>query len=218
MSELSLEQLDAKLDGIQKLSNDLSQQFMAMTDKDHDDKDAATKKAEKEEEEKMNAKRAVRDAAIKIAMEEKDEDKKDAAMRKAMDDMDDKKHDANDHETKEDKETKEHVAAIIEDSKKDLQVKILQASLAINPATAKSVEDRVKTASLTELKTEWSHIKPFIGGTIPQTQTPQTQVVIPPYIASYQNAADVDKAQLTAASPPSDFVNIPTKELLGDDL
>ena len=208
MSELSLEQLDTKLDGIQKLSNDLNQRFMAMNDKDHG-KDAATEK----EDEKMKAKRAKRDAAIKKAEDEVDDDKKDAALRKAVNEMDDKKHDAS-----EDKETKEHVAAIIEDSKKALQVKILQASIAINPATAKSVEDRIKTASLTELKTEWSHIEPFVATVATPQTPPQTQAVIPPYQGSYQDAGKIDAAQLNASSPDSAFVNIPTKELLGDDL
>ena len=199
-----MEELSAKVDNLTQLANTIEKDKHEAEDKDVEDK----------EKEKMVAKRARRDAALKKAMEEEDDDKKDAAIKKAQDDMDDKKHEAGDDD--EEKETKEHVASIIEDSKKALQVKILQANLAINPNGIKAVEERIKTASISKLKEELAHIEPFIAS-VQTPQIPQTPtMVIPPYQAKTHTIRD--DSVLTAASPDYAFAKIPTKDLMGDEL
>ena len=203
-----MEDLAAKVENLTQLANTIEKDKHEAEDKDKKDS------MENEEKEKMVAKRARRDAALKKAMEETDDDKKDAAIRKAQEDMDEKKHEAGDDD--EAKEHKAHVASIIEDSKRDLQTKILQANLAINPNGIKAVEERIKTASITELKKELAHIEPFIAN-VQTPQIPQTPtMVIPPYQAKTHTVSD--DSVLTAASPDYAFAKIPTKELMGDDL
>jgi hypothetical protein len=187
------------------------------TEEEKNNKDAKKAQDDKDEEEKKEAKRASRIAAIKKAMEEPTDEKKDAAIKKAMDDDHPKDHTANDDEddkkeakTAEEKEEKEHVASIIADAKKDYISKILTANTIMNPTGLKTVEARLKTASFSEIKKEWSVLQPAFEGAT-QKVTPQEKFV--PYFANI-TPQDIDNTTLTASSPDSDFAKFSTKELL----
>jgi hypothetical protein len=173
-------------------------------DKDKEGKKAAMKKAQedKEEEEKKEAKKT---AALKKAMEEEDKDKRDAAIRKAMDDDEPKDHKATDEE----KEKEAQIASIITDKKKEFITKILQANSIVNPTKVKEIETRLKQASIPELQKELEIITPFVAGVTVPTQTQEKFI---PYQANVTN--DIDKDQLNANSPISEFANISTEELL----
>jgi hypothetical protein len=213
--ELTLETLAKNISDINvKLGS-----FMAdHTEEEKNNKDAKKAQDDKDEEEKKEAKRASRIAAIKKAMEEPTDEKKDAAIRKAMDDDHPKDHTAQDDEDKdkkeaktaEEKEEKEHVASIIADAKKDYISKILTANTIMNPTGLKTVEARLKTASFSEIKKEWSVLQPAFEGATQQV-TPQEKFV--PYFANI-TPQDIDANTLTAASPDSDFAKFSTKELL----
>jgi len=178
-------------------------------------KKAQNDKEHKEEEEKKEAKRAARIAAVKKAMEEPDDEKKDAALKKAMNYDDKDNHTAMDEdkhkkEAMEEKEDKEHMASIIEDKRQDYIKKILTANSIMNPTAIKAVESRLKTASLTEIKKEWTILQPAFEGAVQQA-TPQEKFV--PYFANI-TPTDIDNTTLTAASPDSDFAKFTTQELL----
>ncbi len=187
--------------------------------KTEQEKEAKKAQDEKEEDEKKEAtKRAARIAAVKKAMEEPDDEKKDAAIRKAMDDDHPKDHTAMDEEEKkkeakkamDEKEEKEHVASILEDKKQDYIKKILTANSIMNPTGMKAVEARLKTASFTEIKKEWTILQPGFEGAVQQS-TPQEKFV--PYFANI-TPTDIDGSTLTAASSDAEFAKFSTKELL----
>jgi hypothetical protein len=137
-------------------------------------------------------------------MEEEDKDKRDAAIRKAMDD------DTNPKEaTDEEKEKEAQIASIIDDKKQDYIKQILTANKLINPQGLKAVEERVKSASISDLKKELEIVKPFIATTTTETK-PES------FVGYYANITpqDTDNETLTASSPDSEFNKFTTKELL----
>jgi len=180
-------------------------------------KEAKKAQEEKEEEEKKEAKRAARIAAVKKAMEEDDDEKKDAALKKAMEDHDEPtKHDnpseknAKKAQEEEEKEKDEHVASIISDARKDFINKILTANSISNPTKLPEIEARLKKASFSDVKKEWSILAPMFEGATSQTSPPQEKFV--PYFANI-TPQDVDASTLTASSPASEFSKFTTKEL-----
>lgn len=175
---------------------------------------ASTKKADHEDEDKEKeaaklAKSAAKLAAMKSAMDEEDEEKRDAAMKKAMGEPADEKRDAK-KATDEDKEKEAQIAAILTDKKNDYITKILTANKIFNPQGLKAVEDRIKIASITDLQKEWTIIAPAFEGAVAPVQS---QEKIIPFFANIQ-AGQVDKDQLTASSPDSNFADLSSKELL----
>jgi len=212
--QITLEGLAKKLDDVSK--------FMTVYKADHEtdekEKDAAAKKAqdEKEENDKKEAKRAASyRSALKKAMDEDDDKKMESAVKKAMEDhcpnkkeaMDDdhpKDHTAMDEE---DKEHKAHVASIIEDKKQDYIKKILTANTIFNPTNLKAIEARLKKASITKVKEEWSVLAPAFEGAVEQ-RPPQQK-----FVPFYANAGQTDADQLNASSPDSEFAKLSTKEI-----
>lgn len=209
--EMTLENLYAKIEKLGHVASDM-EKFLASQDQA---KIAAAKKAEdeKKEDEKKEAKKASLNAAIKAAAEEEDPEKKAAILKAAMEDDDKKeafgkpKH----AESDEDKEKSAQIAAIIKEKKDSLISQILSANRIFNPTGVAEVEARLKTASITDIQKEHDMIKPFIAG-IP-TQTTATQQPFVPFYANI-TPADVDKNQLTASSPDSEFSKLSTKELM----
>jgi len=181
-------------------------------------KEAKKAQEKKEEEEHKEAKRASRTAALKIAMDEKDDEKRDAAIRKAMEDDEHKNHSAqnNDDEKKnheaqeKEDEEKEHVASIIEDQRQDYITKILTANSIMNPNGLKEIKEGLKTASLTEVKKTWKILQPAFEGAVAQ---PIQQEKFVPFFANV-TPSDIDGSTLTASSPDSEFAKFTTKELL----
>lgn len=196
----------------------------AMDEEHKESMDEEHKEAMDEEHEKEA--RKARYKAMKKAMDEHDEKDRDTAMHKAMDNNDVKHHQTNPTEntTRNDKEKtamdeeheEEHaaVASIIGDKREEFINKILSANKVFNAPNIKSVEKRVRKASLTKLKAEYNIIKPFTAAAQPtQTATEQPEQVIP-YFANIMNPEQVDASQLNASSPDSAFAQISTKELL----
>ena len=214
-AELTLETLGKNIEDLKVLVGGIK----LGEEEDEKKKQEIAKKAEdeKKEEEKMEAKKAKYNAAIKLAMEEDNHDKKMAMVRKAQDEMEDKKHDAQhdekkEHEaTEEEKEKEAQIASIINDKKNEFITKILTANSIMNPTQIKQVEERLKTASITEVEKEWNILKPAFEGSVAQP-TQNTQKIIPFY--ANITPGDIDANQLTAASPDSDFTKLSTKELL----
>jgi len=230
--ELSLEQLASKLDSTLKIASTLKADMDEMK-KNHEgqteeEKEKMAKKAQEEkmEEEKKEA-RGNRYKALKSAMEEPDEKKRDAAIKAAMDEHDhkekegmdnnllhqDKSHIEKEGQTDEEKK-EEHaaVASILKEKKADYITKILTANKIFNSGEVKAIAKRLKTANISELEKEWSHVKPFVAN-MPNTPKEQTQDFIP-FFASMGNAEEIDAAQLNANSPDSAFAKFSTKELL----
>ena len=177
MAELSLEALAEKIDNLTKFAETMEKEKM-----EKDEKQEAKKASDDKEDKDKMAKRATRDAAIKTAMDEKDEDKKDAAIKKATDEYGDQPHknDTMEKASTEDKEEKEHIASLIKDKKSQLITNILTASKSLNPKGLKAVESRMKKASLDNLEFEWNiinSIRPAV------TIESQPTMVIPPFSA-----------------------------------
>ncbi len=219
--ELTLEQLDKKLEAFSKVATTI-QTAMDDDKKNHEaqdekDKKEAQEKQEEEKKEALKAKRAKRDAAIKLAQDETDEDKKDAAIKSAMDEYDNKEHKAMDKEhekdamTDEEKEEHAAIASILKDKKEDFIKKILTANKIFNPTNLKEIEVRIKKASISELEKEWSAVQPFVAN-MPTEQKPPEQII--PYFASMGTPEQIDASQLNASSPDSAFSKFTTKELL----
>lgn len=231
--ELSLEQLASKLDSTLKIASTLKADMDEMK-KNHEgqteeEKEKMAKKAQEEkmEEEKKEA-RGNRYKALKTAMEEPDEKKRDAAIKAAMDEHNHKEmegmdnnllHQDRSHIEKEgqtDEEKKEEhaaVASILKEKKADYITKILTANKIFNSGEVKAIQKRLKTANISELEKEWSHVKPFVAN-IPNTPKEQYQQDFIPFFASMGNAEEIDAAQLNANSPDSAFAKLSTKELL----
>jgi len=222
MSGLSLENLDGKLDGLTtKLDAFLaSATKKAMTDEEHmKEKDAAIKKANDEkEEEKKEAKRAALEAAIKKANEEEDPEKKDAAIKQAMsnygnDEEHKDKKDANMHDKD---ENKEHVAAIILDKKIDIDNKILQAAAVSNPTGLAALTAELEKGTFTASKKMYDNMEKMFGKGIFKAKVPNPTMTQPPpfFMAGAYNPVEIDANQLNASSPVMDFAKLSTKELL----
>jgi hypothetical protein len=209
-AELTLESLTKELQDVKTLVAGIK-----VGSEEDEKKKLEAKKAEEEkkEEEKKEAKKASRTAALKQAMEEKDDEKRDAAIRKAMsDDTDEKKHEAfgkpDEEKTAEEKEKDEHVASIIEKDRQTYINKILTAATITNPQNVKEIEAVVKSASITKLK-EMALMTPDFEASVKPTMQEEKFI---PYFASTQT--DTDNEMLTASNPPSDFTKFSTKELL----
>jgi len=232
--ELSLELLAQKLDSTLKIASTLKADMDEMK-KNHEgqtdeDKEKEAKHAQEKMEEEKKEARANRYKALKEAMGEHDEMKRDSAIKAAMDEHDHKEKDAQSKDPSEnvtnsekphiekegqtDEEKEEHaaVASILKEKKADYISKILTANKIFNPTEVKAIQKRLKTANISELEKEWSHVKPFVAS-MPNVPKEQSQDFIP-FFASMGNAEEIDAAQLNANSPDSAFAKLSTKELL----
>jgi len=193
-----------------KKANETDEDYEArVAQETEDDKKEAQEKEEKEA-------RKARYNAMKLAMDEEDEEKRDAAIKSAMEQKDPTTNttpNAKEGQTEDEKEEHAAVASIIGDKRQEYITKILSANKLFNASNIDSVEKRVRKASLTALKKEYKTILPFIGG-VKAEQTPAATQPVIPFFASMMTPEDVDKSQLTASSPDSAFANLSTKELL----
>ena len=235
MSEqLSMESLAAKIDNIAKVASTLEAKMaasIAATDKD-DDKEKEKSKMEAA----MKSKRARRDMAMKKAMDMTDDKKRDAAMRQAMrdyDDDDDKKgaRGASDKDKDDDDDDKDERAnkgartAALERLMQQTRVKtascILEAIKVLRPADYTASVQRVKQASTEELAREWDIIEPYVRGMgislegTPAAQHPTQKPVqaFPPFQASYDLGNSEDS--YTPDTPDVNFDKLSTAALLG---
>ena len=235
MSEqLSMESLAAKIDNIAKVASTLEAKMaasIAAADKD-DDKEKEKSKMEAA----MKSKRARRDMAMKKAMDMTDDKKRDAAMRQAMrdyDDDDDKKgaRGASDKDKDDDDDDKDERAnkgartAALERLMQQTRVKtascILEAIKVLRPADYTASVQRVKQASTEELAREWDIIEPYVRGMgislegTPAAQHPTQKPVqaFPPFQASYDLGNSEDS--YTPETPDVNFDKLSTAALLG---
>lgn len=240
MSEPTLEQLYAKLDTVTSKVDTFIAQHEHDEHKEHD-KHMAKHKGETEHHDRENGEhehrhekhpsgdhpreaRKEKEEAMRKAMEEPDDEKRHEKLKEAAHEYMEQDHHKeamgprgehgrgtrgreDEHEKKEEREAQ--IASIIAEKKAGLVNQILTANRMINPAGLKDVEKRMKYASISEVEHEFNIIKPFIGGVIPQQQTEK----FVPFYAS-MTPQDIDKSQLSASSPDSDFAQISTKELL----
>ena len=234
MSEqLSMESLAAKIDNIAKVASTLEAKMaasIAAADKD-DDKEKEKSKMEAA----MKSKRARRDMAMKKAMDMTDDKKRDAAMRQAMrdyDEDDDKKgargasdKDKDDDDDKDERANKGARTAALERLMQQTRVKtascILEAIKVLRPADYTASVQRVKQASTEELAREWDIIEPYVRsmgisleGT-PGAQHPTQKPVqaFPPFQASYDLGNSEDS--YTPDTPDVNFDKLSTAALLG---
>jgi len=245
---LSLEEMSEKIEEISKTANETMKTMNEWKNKDHplhsaqnnhndpDDKtakranetdeDYKARIAAQEEEEKKEAKanedekeaRKARYNAMKLAMDEDDEEKRDAAIKSAMEQKDPTLNttpntkESKKGQTEEEKEEHANVASIINDKRTEFITKILSANKIFNASNIDSVEKRLRKASLTKLKQEYKVILPFIGAVKTEEQPAQAPVI--PFFASMMTPENVDASQLNASSPDSEFAKLSTKELL----
>ena len=234
MSEqLSMESLAAKIDNIAKVASTLEAKMaasIAAADKD-DDKEKEKSKMEAA----MKSKRARRDMAMKKAMDMTDDKKRDAAMRQAMrdyDDDDDKKgaRGASDKDKDDDDDDKDERAnkgartAALERLMQQTRVKtascILEAIKVLRPADYTASIQRVKQASTEELAREWDIIEPYVrsmgisleGTPAAQHPTQKPVQAFPPFQASYDLAGE---DSYTPETPDVNFDKLSTAALLG---
>ena len=235
MSEqLSMESLAAKIDNIAQVASTLEAKMaasIAAADKD-DDKEKEKSKMEAA----MKRKRAARDMAMKKAMDMTDDKKRDAAMRQAMrdyDEDDDKKgaRGASDKDKDDDDDDKDERAnkgartAALERLMQQTRVKtascILEAIKVLRPVDYTASVQRVKQASTEELAREWDIIEPYVRnmgisleGT-PGAQHPTQKPVqaFPPFQASYDLGNSEDS--YTPDTPDVNFDKLSTAALLG---
>ncbi len=219
MPEISLEQLSEKLEKMTKFATVMEARIAAQDETKEEEKEAKKAEEEKKEEEKMEAKKAKYNSAIKAANEETDHEKKVAMIKSANEEMEDKKHEAfgkpdekkHEAEEEEKKENEAQIASIVNDKKLSLINQIKSANRIMNPTGLKEVEDRLKTASITEIEKEFNIVKPFIAG-IETTHTVQPEKFIPFY--ANMTPQEVDTNQLSANSEASEFNKLTTRELL----
>ena len=234
MSEqLSMETLAAKIDSIAKVASSLEAKMaasIAAADKD-DDKEKEKSKMEAA----MKSKRARRDMAMKKAMDMTDDKKRDAAMRQAMrdyDEDDDKKgaRGASDKDKDDDDDDKDERAnkgartAALERLMQQTRVKtascILEAIKVLRPADYTASVQRVKQASTEELAREWDIIEPYVrsmgisleGAPAAQHPTQKPVQAFPPFQASYDLAGE---DSYTPETPDVNFDKLSTAALLG---
>ena len=235
MSEqLSMESLAAKIDSIAKVASTLEAKMaasIAAADKD-DDKEKEKSKMEAA----MKSKRARRDMAMKKAMDMTDDKKRDAAMRQAMrdyDEDDDKKgaRGASDKDKDDDDDDKDERAnkgartAALERLMQQTRVKtascILEAIKVLRPADYTASVQRVKQASTEELAREWDIIEPYVrsmgisleGTPAAQHPTQKPVQAFPPFQASYDLGNSEDS--YTPDTPDVNFDKLSTAALLG---
>ena len=235
--ELTLEEMAGKIDNLTKLATNLK---TAQDEKEKTDKEAKNAQDEEKEEERKEARKASRgrrDAAIKRAMEETDDEKKDAGIRKAQDEYDkehkamnkeDEKHMATDddddkpkHDAMTEDEKKEHdaqIASIVGDKKSEIDAKILAAAKMMNPTGVEALTIELRKNKFTASKKMLDDISKIYGtewiGSIQNTPSIKTETPAPYFMAAAMNPQDVDKNQLNANSPDSEFAKLSTEELL----
>ena len=236
--ELTLEEMAKKIDDLTKVATNIK---TAQDEKDEKDKEAKHAQDEKKEEERKEARKASRgrrDAAIRLAMEEKDDEKKDAAIKRAQDEYDkehkamdekDEKHDAmdndehepKDHEAMTDDEKKEHeaqIASIVGDKKWEIDSKILAAAKVMNPTGVEALAKELKKNKFTASKKMLDDMTKIYGeefiGSVQNIPSVKTETPAPYFMAGAMNPQDVDANQLNANSPDSEFAKLSTEELL----
>ena len=230
-----MESLAAKIDNIAQVASTLEAKMaasIAAADKD-DDKEKEKSKMEAA----MKRKRAARDMAMKKAMDMTDDKKRDAAMRQAMRDYDedddkkgargasDKDKDDDDDDDKDERANKGARTAALERLMQQTRVKtascILEAIKVLRPADYTASVQRVKQASTEELAREWDIIEPYVRsmgisleGT-PGAQHPTQKPVqaFPPFQASYDLGNSEDS--YTPDTPDVNFDKLSTAALLG---
>ena len=229
-----MESLAAKIDNIAKVASTLEAKMaasIAAADKD-DDKEKEKSKMEAA----MKSKRARRDMAMKKAMDMTDDKKRDAAMRQAMrdyDEDDDKKgaRGASDKDKDDDDDDKDERAnkgartAALERLMQQTRVKtascILEAIKVLRPADYTASVQRVKQASTEELAREWDIIEPYVrsmgisleGTPAAQHPTQKPVQAFPPFQASYDLGNSEDS--YTPETPDVNFDKLSTAALLG---
>ncbi len=237
--ELTLEEMAKKIDDLTKVATNIK---TAQDEKDEKDKEAKHAQDEKKEEERKEARKASRgrrDAAIRLAMEEPDDEKKDAAIKRAQDEYDkehkamdekDEKHDAMDndeHEPKDhdaqmtDDEKKEHeaqIASIVGDKKWEIDSKILAAAKVMNPTGVEALAKELKKNKFTASKKMLDDMTKIYGeefiGSVQNIPSVKQETPAPYFMAGAMNPQDVDANQLNANSPDSEFAKLSTEELL----
>lgn len=231
MSALTLETLDKKIDSMTDSVTKFIANYNAMDDKNHTDKEkekeTAMKKAmdeeKKVEEEKKEAKRAVRDAALKIAMEEEDPEKKEAAIKKAMSDYDEHPSKKNEAMTDEEKENKANVAAILGDKKIEIDNKILHVAQFTNPNGIKALKEVLASNTFIASKKMLDDLALTYGAAIFEnnsnnlTNQQQHNTPAPFFMGGVITPAEVDSNLLTASSSLSEFAKLDTKKLMKGD-
>lgn len=237
--ELTLEDMAKKIDALSVVASSLKTAQEEKEEKEKEAKKAQDEEKEEERKEARKASRGRRDAAIKLAMEEPDDEKKDAGIKRAQDEYDkehkaqdkeEEKHDAmdmdehepKDHDAQTEEEKKEkdaQIASIIDKEKLLIDNKILTAAKIMNPAGVKSLTKELSKNTFTASKKMLDdmtkiHGEPFMASTIQPTAVP-VQEKVPYFMANAMQQADqVDANMLTANSPDSDFAKLSTKELL----
>ena len=238
MVELTLEEMAKKIDDLTKVATNIKTAQDEKNEKDKEAKHAQDNEKEEERKEARKASRGRRDAAIRLAMEEKDDEKKDAAIKLAQDEYDkehkamdekDEKHDAMDNDEHEPKdkeaqyndEKKEHdaqIASIVGDKKSEIDNKILAAAKIMNPTGVEALAKELKKNKFTASKKMLDDMTKIYGtefiGSIPNTTTVKQETPAPYFMAGAMSPQDVDKSQLNANSPDSEFAKLSTEELL----
>ncbi len=236
--ELTLEEMAKKIDDLTKVATNIKTAQDEKNEKEKEAKHAQDTEKEEERKEARKASRGRRDAAIRLAMEEKDDEKKDAAIKRAQDEYDkehkamdekDEKHDAMDdeHEPKDhdaqmtDDEKKEHeaqIASIVGDKKWEIDNKILAAAKVMNPTGVEALAKELKKNKFTASKKMLDDMTKIYGeefiGSVQNIPSVKQETPAPYFMASAMNPQDVDANQLNANSPDSEFAKLSTEELL----
>ena len=238
MVELTLEEMAKKIDDLTKVATNIKTAQDEKEEKDKEAKHAQDEKKEEERKEARKASRGRRDAAIRLAMEEPDDEKKDAAMKRAQDEYDkehkamdekDEKHDAmdndehkpKDHDAQNEEEKKEHdaqIASIVGDKKWEIDSKILAAAKVMNPTGVEALEKQLKKNKFTASKKMLDDMSKIYGeafvGAIPTNIPTKQETPAPYFMAGAMSPTEVDANQLNANSPDSEFAKLTTEELL----
>lgn len=222
MSGITLEEMGSKLTSFEsKLDTFIATTIKRGMDETHKDKEkeAAIKKANDEkEEEKKEAKRASLTAAIKKANDETDPDKKDAAIKKAMSDYGHENKEKKEAMSDEEKDHKAQVASIIIDKKIDIDNKILQAAAMTNPLGVVALKAELESGSFVASKEKYDLMEKMFGKQIFAANIPvQSTITQPPpffMAGAIPNPAEIDASQLNANSNVMDFAKLSTKDLL----
>lgn len=214
MGEQSLEEL---YNEINDMKIHVAAVKKAMDEKEEKDRHDAEKDEKDRNDEKMAGRRARRDAAIRKAMEEDDEDRKDAAIRQAMKEYDDDgekdEHKAETHDEK-DREEKEHMAAIIAERKASVDEEIMRIASFTNPAGADALRKELAQKTYSASRETLDLLKHVHGdmfsGVTAQPPAQPTQATIPPYYAGQQQQV----RQFNAGTPDSEFARYSEEDLI----
>jgi flagellar biosynthesis GTPase FlhF len=208
--------------------------YKAMDDDEHDKTEAAFKQAKRamdDDDKEHNAQNdeheKVKDA-FKKAQDETDPDKKHEAMKKAMDMKEEhdkgakkgKRAQEEEHKDKEamhdDKEKDAKIANLENKWRDPIVQKILIATKQIDPTNYSRIEKELKTASLAEVESKYSQLKPYLAaiGLEQPTATPGTTTMIPFQAASALDQTGNPTDIMTASVDDIDFSKISTKAIL----